>query len=288
MLSRTADNLFWMARYMERAENTARMLDVNYQTSLLPQSADAAEAEKVKADAARKDAAEKAEKEKGETAEVAADKAKKDAAKKDCSGEAKKDGEGEAKKDGVKAVENEDPDGDGKPGDGKVTTKDSARSDSASVAQLDELRRELAILKARTAPVPETDRAAFADEQARADAVYMGLGNRAPAPMTGETVLAYRTRLLRGVQKHSPDWKQIDLIRVSPDVLDVAQSKIYADAQIAARNPDDVPAGTLREINKVDPATGQRMTTFVGKGTFISGMKRTSRRVSGFNTKFGA
>ena len=38
MLSRTADHLFWMARYTERAENTARMLDVNYQTSLLPQS----------------------------------------------------------------------------------------------------------------------------------------------------------------------------------------------------------------------------------------------------------
>jgi len=43
MLSRTADHLFWMARYMERAENTARMLDVNYQMSLLPQSDDAAE-----------------------------------------------------------------------------------------------------------------------------------------------------------------------------------------------------------------------------------------------------
>ncbi|MES2714501.1 MAG: alpha-E domain-containing protein [Pseudomonadota bacterium] len=43
MLSRTADHLFWMSRYMERAENTARMLDVNYQTSLLPQSADRAE-----------------------------------------------------------------------------------------------------------------------------------------------------------------------------------------------------------------------------------------------------
>ena len=37
MLSRTADHLFWMARYMERAENTARMLDVNYQTSMLPE-----------------------------------------------------------------------------------------------------------------------------------------------------------------------------------------------------------------------------------------------------------
>ena len=43
MLSRTADHLFWMARYMERAENTARMLDVNYQMSLLPQSAEEAE-----------------------------------------------------------------------------------------------------------------------------------------------------------------------------------------------------------------------------------------------------
>jgi uncharacterized alpha-E superfamily protein len=39
MLSRTADHLFWMSRYTERAENTARMLDVSYQMSLLPQSA---------------------------------------------------------------------------------------------------------------------------------------------------------------------------------------------------------------------------------------------------------
>ena len=38
MLSRTADHLFWMSRYTDRAENTARLLDVNYQTSLLPQS----------------------------------------------------------------------------------------------------------------------------------------------------------------------------------------------------------------------------------------------------------
>lgn len=43
MLSRTADHLFWMARYTERAENTARMLDVGLQTSMLPQSAADAE-----------------------------------------------------------------------------------------------------------------------------------------------------------------------------------------------------------------------------------------------------
>jgi uncharacterized alpha-E superfamily protein len=44
MLSRTADHLFWMSRYTERAENTARMLSVSYETSLLPQSAKAAHA----------------------------------------------------------------------------------------------------------------------------------------------------------------------------------------------------------------------------------------------------
>jgi uncharacterized alpha-E superfamily protein len=37
MLSRIADSLFWLARYMERAEDTARILDVNYHT-LLEQS----------------------------------------------------------------------------------------------------------------------------------------------------------------------------------------------------------------------------------------------------------
>ncbi len=42
MLSRTADHLFWMARYTERAENTARMLHVNTETGLMPQSKAAA------------------------------------------------------------------------------------------------------------------------------------------------------------------------------------------------------------------------------------------------------
>lgn len=36
MLSRTASCIFWMARYMERAENTARLIDVSHQMSLLP------------------------------------------------------------------------------------------------------------------------------------------------------------------------------------------------------------------------------------------------------------
>ena len=36
MLSRAANNLFWMSRHIERAENTARLLDITYRMSLLP------------------------------------------------------------------------------------------------------------------------------------------------------------------------------------------------------------------------------------------------------------
>ena len=36
MLSRTASELYWMSRHLERAENTARMLDVTQTMSLMP------------------------------------------------------------------------------------------------------------------------------------------------------------------------------------------------------------------------------------------------------------
>jgi uncharacterized alpha-E superfamily protein len=38
MLSRTADNLYWIARYMERAETLARLLEVGSRIALLPSS----------------------------------------------------------------------------------------------------------------------------------------------------------------------------------------------------------------------------------------------------------
>jgi uncharacterized alpha-E superfamily protein len=37
MLGRTANDLFWMSRYIERAENMARLLEVGYRIALLPQ-----------------------------------------------------------------------------------------------------------------------------------------------------------------------------------------------------------------------------------------------------------
>ena len=39
MLSRTANHLYWMARYIERAENMARILDVTANMALVPNAA---------------------------------------------------------------------------------------------------------------------------------------------------------------------------------------------------------------------------------------------------------
>ncbi len=45
MLSRTASNLYWMARYVERAENIARILDVAYRMSLMSQASETQDSE---------------------------------------------------------------------------------------------------------------------------------------------------------------------------------------------------------------------------------------------------
>ena len=42
MLSRVADSLYWMARYLERAEHTTRLLDVNL-SLMLDESASGAD-----------------------------------------------------------------------------------------------------------------------------------------------------------------------------------------------------------------------------------------------------
>ena len=39
MLSRTANHLYWMSRYIERAENMARILDVTANMALVPNAA---------------------------------------------------------------------------------------------------------------------------------------------------------------------------------------------------------------------------------------------------------
>jgi len=124
---------------------------------------------------------------------------------------------------------------------------------------------------------------ALADEQVRADSVYAAHGATASRPVQGETLQAYRRRLAQGLQKHSPAWKGIDLSTLPPPALEIATAAIYADAAQAARNPVDVPEGTLREVVSID-STGRRITSFVGEPrAWMDQFGASRRRVTGIS-----
>ncbi len=128
------------------------------------------------------------------------------------------------------------------------------------------------------------DRDARADAQYRADAVANCFGERAPPPMAGEATLAYRRRLLRQYQQHSPQFKGADLHAITDAAtFDGVEAVIYADARVASATPD-VPPGQLLRRERINPETGARSIEFHGTTTFISQMKRPSMRVTHMHT----
>ena len=129
--------------------------------------------------------------------------------------------------------------------------------------------------------VCDSDYAAMADAQARADSVAQTFGEHAPRPLQGETLPAYRRRLAAKYQPHSRDWKAVDLSLIRDDTaFGIAESAIYKDAISAAMNPADLPENTMRQIVNIDDA-GRKVTTFVGKpSAWMNTFKSPSRRVT--------
>jgi hypothetical protein len=103
--------------------------------------------------------------------------------------------------------------------------------------------------------------------------------------MMGEKVQAYRTRLARDFQRHSPDFKGIDLATIEGPAFDAVENRIYADAKTASAAPETVP-GQLLERVTID-ATGRRISTFFGE-SFITQMRPPSRIIRRINTKTAA
>lgn len=125
-----------------------------------------------------------------------------------------------------------------------------------------------AALKAIPKQLSEDDRQKFTAAQVAAERVYQAFGDSkgAPAHQNGETLLAYRRRLLTPYKQHSAAWKDVDLSAKTADVLDIAESQIYNDAMVAATSPASIGAGKLREVITRD-RTGRPISSFVGDAT---------------------
>jgi hypothetical protein len=162
--------------------------------------------------------------------------------------------------------------------------KKGEKDDSARADEIVSLRQQIERLSAMMKPRSDDEHAAFADAQARADAVFNGFGTRAPRPLEGEVLLDYRKRLATKLKTHSIAWKGVKLSQLPEEAFGIAESQIYADADTAAANPVDLGEGELRTVTKIDPSTGVRSNVFYGKESFVKAMGRPGRRVSSFRT----
>ncbi len=187
---------------------------------------------------------------------------------------------------GKPAIADKKSDAEGKPEDlEKKEMADKARADAENqvAARLDALESRLPEEIKGDASEEE-----MADAQAKADSLYMGFNKKAPAPLRGEKILAYRRRLVSSFQQHSKNWKDVNLAALPKEAFDVAEGQIMADAQSFLSHPLNAPEGTLRESITTDD-TGRRIRTFHGSpSVWLNDFKYAKRSVSGINKSFGA
>ena len=174
-----------------------------------------------------------------------------------------------------------------KRGDARKDGEGETEEEKAARERADRARRDAELMNHGTHPDPSAQMKADsekADVQARADSAYQALGKRAPATLHGESLIAYRRRLVRGVQAYSPDWKSVDLTAMAdPVAFGVIETKVYADAVIASRNPEVEPGQMLKRVI-VDQETGHRVTRFFSNETIFKRFSAQTMRATAFLT----
>ncbi len=128
----------------------------------------------------------------------------------------------------------------------------------------------------RVRPVARKDAnsaAIMADVQARADTAMNLHGKRAPKPLDGETVMAYRLRMLKPLQRFSKEFAnaRLDLVaKADPDAFGAIEARVYADSEAEANNPTRFEDDRIQTIEKRNPDTGNIYREFRGPRTFVT------------------
>lgn len=123
------------------------------------------------------------------------------------------------------------------------------------------------------------------DAQAKADSAYTACGQRAPAPLSGETPLGYRKRALMTMQKHSPLHKDVDIRAIADSAtLSVIENAIYSEAKKTIENEMTSTPGALHKRVRSDEA-GRKITEYVGDmNSWLAPFKMPGQRLVKFNT----
>ncbi|HEO9044223.1 TPA: DUF2213 domain-containing protein [Enterobacter kobei] len=141
---------------------------------------------------------------------------------------------------------------------------EAAEKERKDEAEAAEKERKDAAEAAEKERKDEAEAETKADTQARADNAYASFGQRARAPMAGESAADYRKRLLKGMQQYSDEYKSVDISAIhDAALLDIAERKIYTDAAAFARSGAGIPGGQLRMTTRKDEA-GRTIRDFHG------------------------
>jgi hypothetical protein len=122
---------------------------------------------------------------------------------------------------------------------------------------------------------------------ARYDSAYQSFGVTTPEPADDEAPSAFRKRLFnRLARKLSPDHElasiRADDLGSQPIVFDNFETELIKAATAEGQRPsvDNLPDdGSLVARHRTDSATGERMTEFFGRRSFIADMGRPGRQV---------
>lgn len=131
----------------------------------------------------------------------------------------------------------------------------------------------------------EEEEAKYADAQAAADSVYAAFGKSATRPLKGESLLKYRTRLLRGLQGYSDAYKAVKLSAIKDaQLLSIAEKQIFADALAAAKSVSASNGSLIEHVER--DAAGRTIRKFSGSmSAWLDDFKVPSMKVARFNTR---
>ena len=139
--------------------------------------------------------------------------------------------------------------------------EDARRHDAADIAKL---KREIDQLRNMLITQPSDDeRGKIAEARQRVADVATYFNDAVPTPIPGEDLHSFRRRGLKKYQAHSKEFKDVDLLTLTPGpVFDAVEGAIYRDAQQAARTLP-TSTGAMRTRVYTDEA-GRRVEEVIG------------------------
>jgi len=192
------------------------------------------------------------------------------------SDEATKEKEDKAKKDAAEKEEKDKKDAEEKEAKDKKDAEDAKKDENLTEKEMEDKAKKDA-----------DDEMSMADAQAKADSAYACFGKSASRALSGETLLNYRKRLMRGLQNYSDDCKAINLADVKDvTTLNMLEAKIYADALKHATSPKAYADGQLQAVRSTaSDGSGRTITKYYGDiNSWLGQFKSSPYRATEFHT----